>query len=106
MPHGHSSSFPLTACVELIVLARVKPVNSAQLISADNPTERSGVIRDCVPVRGPDRADAFTQTFAYFIRSDGGLSRSIELPGVPFILASLMLLSAAVIAWRTTRAEG
>jgi hypothetical protein len=27
-----------------------------------------------------------------------------ELPGAPFILASLMLLCAAVIAWRTTKA--
>jgi DHA1 family tetracycline resistance protein-like MFS transporter len=55
----------------------------------------------------------FTQTFAYFIRSDFGLSTqhptlstSFELPGVPFILTSLMLLGAAVIAWRTTKAEG
>ncbi|HWG96556.1 MAG TPA: MFS transporter, partial [Nitrospira sp.] len=48
----------------------------------------------------------FTQTFAYFIRSDSAAGRSIELPGAPFILASLMLLGAAVIAWRTTKAGG
>jgi len=55
----------------------------------------------------------FKQTFAYFIRSDSvlntqqsTLSTSFELPGAPFILASLMLLSAAAIALRTTKAGG
>jgi DHA1 family tetracycline resistance protein-like MFS transporter len=48
----------------------------------------------------------FTQTFANFIRSDVGISGSIELPGAPFILASLMLLGAAAIAWRATKASG
>ncbi len=55
----------------------------------------------------------FTQTFAFFIRPDpplspqhSNLSTALDLPGAPFILASLMLLSAAVIAWRTTKAEG
>jgi len=33
-------------------------------------------------------------------------STSAEFPGVPFILASLMLLSAAMIAWRTTKSGG
>jgi hypothetical protein len=47
----------------------------------------------------------FTQTFAYFVGPDAGFSGSIKLPGAPFI-ASLMLRSAAVIAWRTTKAEG
>ncbi|MCS6306202.1 MAG: TCR/Tet family MFS transporter [Nitrospira sp.] len=55
----------------------------------------------------------FTQTFAYFIQTDSSLSTqystlgtSFELPGAPFILASLMLLGAAVIAWRTTKSGG
>jgi hypothetical protein len=54
----------------------------------------------------------FRQTFAYFIRSDSSLdtqhstlSSSLDLPGAPFLLASLMLLSAAVLAWRSTKAE-
>ena len=46
----------------------------------------------------------FTQTFAYFIRADFPSSTSLQLPGAPFILASALLLSAAVIAWRTTKA--
>lgn len=48
----------------------------------------------------------FTQTFAFFIRSDSALGTPGEFPGAPFILASLLLLSAAVIAWRTTKTEG
>lgn len=48
----------------------------------------------------------FTQTFAYFIRADSAASMPLELPGAPFILASLMLLAAAVIAWRTTKDGG
>ncbi|NGZ95251.1 MAG: tetracycline resistance MFS efflux pump [Nitrospira sp. WS110] len=55
----------------------------------------------------------FTQTFAFFIRPHSALSpqhstlsTSWDLPGAPFLLASLMLLSAAVIAWRTTKARG
>ena len=48
----------------------------------------------------------FTQTFAYFIRPNSASSTSLELPGAPFLLASLMLLGAAVIAWRTTKAGG
>jgi MFS transporter, DHA1 family, tetracycline resistance protein len=40
----------------------------------------------------------FTEVFAYFIGPDvvG------HLPGAPFLLASLLLVSAAAIAWRTT----
>ncbi|MFO0701923.1 MAG: hypothetical protein U0236_22130 [Nitrospira sp.] len=55
----------------------------------------------------------FTQTFAFFIHSNfplspqySTLSISLDLPGAPFLLASLMLLSAAVIAWRTTKTKG
>lgn len=55
----------------------------------------------------------FTQTFAFFIQSNpalspqpSSLSTVVEFPGAPFILASLMLLSAAMIAWRTTKAGG
>lgn len=40
----------------------------------------------------------FTQSFAHFI----GPSAAWHLPGAPFLLASLMMLSAAVIAWRAT----
>jgi len=41
----------------------------------------------------------FSLTFAYAIRPELGL----QLPGAPFLLAALLLLIAAVIAWRVTR---
>jgi DHA1 family tetracycline resistance protein-like MFS transporter len=47
----------------------------------------------------------FTQTFAYFIRPDSASSTALHLPGAPFILASLMLLGAAVVAWRVTKVK-
>jgi len=40
----------------------------------------------------------FTQVFAYFI----GPGAVGHLPGAPFLLASLLLISAGAIAWRTT----
>ena len=40
----------------------------------------------------------FTQSFAHFI----GPSAAWHLPGAPFLLASLMMLSAATIAWWAT----
>jgi MFS transporter, DHA1 family, tetracycline resistance protein len=42
----------------------------------------------------------FTLTFAYFIDSRGGF----YLPGAPWLLAALLLLSATVVAWQVTRA--
>ena len=42
----------------------------------------------------------FSLTFAYAIRPELGFA----LPGAPFFLAGLMLLAAAAIAWRVTRA--
>ncbi len=41
----------------------------------------------------------FTLTFAYAIRPELG----VHVPGAPFLLASLLLLIAAAIAWRVTR---
>ena len=41
----------------------------------------------------------FTQTFADAI----GRHASWDIPGAPFLLAALLLLGAALIAWRTTR---
>jgi DHA1 family tetracycline resistance protein-like MFS transporter len=40
----------------------------------------------------------FTEVFAYFI----GPGAVGHLPGAPFLLASLLLISAGAIAWRTT----
>src|ERR1043165_1633088 len=44
------------------------------------------------------RPALFTQSFAHFI----GPKAAWHLPGAPFLLAALMLLSAAPIAWRAT----
>ena len=44
----------------------------------------------------------FSLTFAYAIRPELG----VQFPGAPFLLAALLLLIAAVIAWRVTRREG
>lgn len=41
----------------------------------------------------------FTTVFAYFI----GAGRFWHLPGAPFLLATLLLLAAATLAWRVTR---
>ena len=43
----------------------------------------------------------FSAVFAYFIAPHRGL----QFPGAPFLLASLLMLAAAVIAWRVTRAD-
>jgi DHA1 family tetracycline resistance protein-like MFS transporter len=41
----------------------------------------------------------FTQTFAVAIGTGGGLN----VPGMPFLIASLLLAAAAILAWRVTR---
>jgi len=43
----------------------------------------------------------FTLLFAYAI----GAGKSWDLPGAPFLLAALLLVSAAVLAWHVTRAR-
>jgi DHA1 family tetracycline resistance protein-like MFS transporter len=42
----------------------------------------------------------FTQIFAAFI----GTRADLKLPGAPFLLAALLLFTAMLLAWRTTRA--
>jgi MFS transporter, DHA1 family, tetracycline resistance protein len=41
----------------------------------------------------------FTLTFSYFI----GSGTRLHLPGAPFLLAALLLIAAAVLAWHATR---
>jgi len=79
-------------------------------VSSSEQGQLQGAIAGLNGVTGLIGPTLFTQTFAIFIRPDSvlstqhsTLSTSVELPGAPFILASLMLLGAAVIAWRTTR---
>jgi DHA1 family tetracycline resistance protein-like MFS transporter len=82
-------------------------------VSSGEQGQLQGAIGSINGVTGLIGPTLFTQTFAYFIRldpalstPDSGLSTPGEFPGAPFILASLMLLSAAVIAWRATKAGG
>ncbi len=44
----------------------------------------------------------FALTFSYFI----GAGTRLHLPGAPFLLAALLLVVAAVVAWHATRARG
>ena len=82
-------------------------------ISSSEQGQLQGAIASINGMTGMIGPTLFTQTFAFFIRSNSpvnsqhsGLSTSLDLPGAPFILASLMLLSAVIIAWRTTKAGG
>lgn len=82
-------------------------------ISSSEQGQLQGAIAGINGMTGMIGPTLFTQTFSFFIQSNSPLSpqhsplsTSMEFPGAPFILASLMLLSAAVIAWRTTKAEG
>jgi DHA1 family tetracycline resistance protein-like MFS transporter len=82
-------------------------------VSGAEQGQLQGAIASINSVTGLIGPMLFTQTFAYFIRSDSALSTqhstlrvSGTFPGAPFILASVLLLSAAAIAWRTTKASG
>lgn len=82
-------------------------------ISSSEQGQLQGAIASINGMTGMIGPTLFAQTFAFFIRSDSPLnpqhstlSTSLEFPGAPFILASLMLLSAVIIAWRTTKAGG
>jgi DHA1 family tetracycline resistance protein-like MFS transporter len=82
-------------------------------VSSGEQGQLQGAIGSINGVTGLIGPTLFTQTFAYFIQTDpslspqhSSLSTSGEFPGAPFILASLMLLSAAAIAWRTTKTGG
>lgn len=89
------------------------PANQALMtryISSSEQGQLQGAIASINGMTGMIGPTLFSQTFASFIRSEPSLgpqhsplSTSVEFPGAPFILASLMLLTAAVIAWRTTR---
>jgi DHA1 family tetracycline resistance protein-like MFS transporter len=92
------------------------PANQSLMTRRVSSTEQGqlqGAIASINGVTGLIGPTLFTQTFAFFIRPDSALSPqhstlspSLDLPGAPFILASLLLLSAAVIAWRATKTSG
>jgi DHA1 family tetracycline resistance protein-like MFS transporter len=77
------------------------PATQALMSRRVSPSEQGqlqGAIASINGVTGLMGPALFTQVFAYFI----GPGASWRLPGAPFLLASLLLITAAVIAWRTT----
>lgn len=91
------------------------PANQSLMTRHIRSTEQGqlqGAIASINGMTGMIGPTLFTQTFAFFIQSDSSLSTqysslstSWEFPGAPFVLASLMLFTAAAIAWRTTKAK-
>ena len=80
------------------------PATQALMSRRVNPSEQGqlqGAIASINGVTGLIGPMLFTQVFAYFISS----SAIGHLPGAPFLLASMLLGTAAWIAWRTTRSN-
>ena len=67
-------------------------------VSLSEQGQLQGAIASINGVAGLLGPTLFTQVFAYFI-GPGSLG---HLPGAPFLFASLLLVSAGTIAWRTT----
>jgi len=68
-------------------------------VSSSEQGQLQGAIASINGVTGLIGPILFTQTFAHFISPD----TAVHVPGAPFLLASLMVLSAAGIAWRATK---
>ena len=67
-------------------------------VSSSEQGRLQGAIASINGVTGLIGPGLFTQVFAFFI----GPGAEWRMPGAPFLLASLFLLSAAAIAWSTT----
>jgi DHA1 family tetracycline resistance protein-like MFS transporter len=67
-------------------------------VSSSEQGQLQGAIASINGLTGLIGPALFTQSFAHFI----GPKAAWDLPGAPFLLAALMLLSAAAIAWRAT----
>lgn len=74
---------------QALMSRRVSPAEQGQL---------QGAIASINGVTGMIGPGLFTQVFAFFVGAGAGW----HMPGAPFLLASLFLISAAAIAWRTT----
>jgi DHA1 family tetracycline resistance protein-like MFS transporter len=71
-------------------------------VGADEQGQLQGANQSLQGVANMVGPGLFTFSFAFAIRPELG----VHLPGTPFLLAALMVLIAAVIAWRVTRSEG
>ena len=78
--------------VQGLMTRHVAPTEQGQLQGAN------GSIMAMAGLVGPG---LFSAVFAWFIAPHRGL----EFPGAPFLLASFLMLVAALIAWRVTRAD-
>jgi DHA1 family tetracycline resistance protein-like MFS transporter len=67
-------------------------------VSSSEQGQLQGAIASINGLTGLMGPALFTQSFAHFI----GPKAAWHLPGAPFLLAALMLFSAAAIAWRAT----
>ncbi len=68
-------------------------------VSGSEQGQLQGAIASINGITGLIGPTLFTEIFAYFI----GASGAWHLPGAPFLLASLLLVTAAMIAWRVTK---
>jgi DHA1 family tetracycline resistance protein-like MFS transporter len=67
-------------------------------VSTSEQGQLQGALGSLMGIAGLMGPVIFTETFAFFI----GPRADWHLPGAPLLLASLMLVSAAILAWRTT----
>lgn len=80
------------------------PATQSLMTRRVNSTEQGqlqGAIAGINGMTGMIGPTLFTQSFAHFI----GPTASWHLPGAPFLLAAVLLLSGAAIAWRATTAK-
>ncbi|BCA52921.1 tetracycline resistance MFS efflux pump [Nitrospira sp. KM1] len=68
-------------------------------VSHQEQGQLQGAIGSLMGIAGLIGPTIFTQTFARFIAPES----EWQLPGAPFLLASMLLLAAMAIAWRATR---
>jgi MFS transporter, DHA1 family, tetracycline resistance protein len=73
-----------------------------KLVGADQQGRLQGALASVMGIAGVLAPLLFTQTFAVAVK----VVRPIHVPGAPFLLAGLLLLVAAGIAGRATRATG
>jgi DHA1 family tetracycline resistance protein-like MFS transporter len=68
-------------------------------VSATEQGKLQGALNSLRGITGMIGPVLFTSIFAAFIETE----RSVELPGAPFLMATLLLASAALLSWRVTR---
>jgi DHA1 family tetracycline resistance protein-like MFS transporter len=97
------SGVGIWASIPIFTLMGLFGPSSQSLMSRSvDPTEQGrlqGATSGIMGITGMMGPGLFTLTFAYFI----GTGSALKLPGAPFLLAGLLLLTAFSLAWRVTR---